>query len=52
MPGGTRYIQFRIFFDSAQHSAALLDFIEFDYDAPLVSGGIVAEIFPRASPLG
>ena len=44
--GGTRYIQFRIFFDSAQHSAALLDFIEFDYDAPLVSGGIVAEIFP------
>ena len=46
LPGGTRYIQFRIFFDSAQHSAALLDFIEFDYDAPLVSGGIVAEIFP------
>ena len=46
LPGGTRYIQFRVFFDSAQHSAALLDFIEFDYDAPLVSGGIVAEIFP------
>ena len=46
LPGGTRYIQFRIFFDSAQHSAALLDFIEFDYDEPLVSGGIVAEIFP------
>ena len=46
LPGGTRYIQFRIFFDSTQHSAALLDFIEFDYDAPLVSGGIVAEIFP------
>ena len=46
LPGGTRYIQFRIFFDSTQHSAALLDFIEFDYDEPLVSGGIVAEIFP------
>ncbi len=52
LPGGTRYIQFRIFFDSAQHSAALLDFIEFDYDAPLVSGGIVAEIFPPHVPLG
>ena len=52
LPGGTRYIQFRIFFDAAQHSTALLDFIEFDYDEPLVSGGIVAEIFPRASPWG
>jgi len=52
LPGGTRYIQFRIFFDSAQHSAALLDFIEFDYDAPLVSGGVVAEIFPARVTLG
>ena len=52
LPGGTRYIQFRIFFDSAQHSAALLDFIEFDYDEPLVSGGIVAEIFPPRVTLG
>ena len=52
LPGGTRYIQFRIFFDSAQHSASLLDFIEFDYDAPLVSGGIVAEIFPPHASLG
>ena len=52
LPGGTRYIQFRILFDSAQHSAALLDFIEFDYDAPLVSGGIVAEIFPPRVTLG
>ena len=51
LPGGTRYIQFRIFFDSAQHSA-VLDFIEFDYDAPLVSGGIVAEIFPPYVTLG
>ena len=52
LPGGTRYIQFRVFFDSPQHSAALLDFIEFDYDAPLVSGGIVAEIFPPHASLG
>ena len=52
LPGGTRYIQFRIFFDSAQHSAGLLDFIEFDYDSPLVSGGVVAEIFPPRVPLG
>jgi len=52
LPGGTRYIQFRIFFDSTQHSAALLDFIEFDYDSPLVSGGVVAEIFPPRVQLG
>ena len=52
LPGGTRYIQFRVFFDSKQHSAALLDFIEFDYDSPLVSGGVVAEIFPPRVPLG
>ena len=52
LPGGTRYIQFRIFYDSSQHSASLLDFIEFDYDAPLVSGGVVAEIFPPRVPLG
>ena len=52
LPGGTRYIQFRIFFDSTQHSAGLLDFIEFDYDSPLVSGGVVAEIFPPRVPLG
>jgi len=50
--GGTRYIQFRILFDSAQHSAALLDFIEFDYDTPMVSGGVVAEIYPPRVPLG
>jgi hypothetical protein len=29
-----------------------LDFIEFDYDSPLVSGGVVAEIFPPRVPLG
>lgn len=52
LPGGTRYIQFRIFFDSKQHSAGLLDFIEFDYDSPLVSGGVVAEIIPPRVTLG
>ena len=52
LPGGTRYIQFRVFFDTEQHSAGLLDFIEFDYDSPLVSGGVLAEIFPPRVPLG
>ena len=52
LPGGTRYIQFRIFFDSEQHSAGLLDFIEFDYDTPLTSGGVLTEIFPARVPLG
>jgi hypothetical protein len=52
LPGGTRYVQFRILFDSSQHSAALLDFIEFDYDTSLVSGGVVAEIFPASVALG
>jgi hypothetical protein len=52
LPGGTRYIQFRIFFDSTLESAIQLDFIEFDYDSPLVSGGVVAEIFPSQVSLG
>jgi hypothetical protein len=52
LAGGTRYVQFRVWFDSAQESAVLLDFIEFDYDAPLVSGGVLAEIFPPVVPLG
>jgi len=52
LPGGTRYIQFRVLFDSQQHSAGALDFIEFDYDTPLTSGGVLAEIFPPRVPLG
>ena len=52
LPGGTRYIQFRIFFDSSQHSGASFDFIEFEYEAPLVEGGVLAEIFPPQVPLG
>jgi len=52
LPGGTRYLQFRLLFDSTIESAVLLDFIEFDFDAPLVSGGVLAEIFPAQAPLG
>lgn len=52
LPGGTRYVQFRILFDSTQDSAIQLDFIEFDYDSPLVRGGVVVEIFPAQVPLG
>ncbi len=52
LPGGTRYIQFRILFDSTDESAVQLDFLEFDYDSPLVGGGVVAEIFPSQVPLG
>jgi hypothetical protein len=52
LPGGTRYVQFRILFDSTQESAIQLDFIEFDYDSPLVAGGVLTEIFPAQVPLG
>ena len=52
IPGGMRYLQFRIFFDSTQHDACLFDFLEFDYDVPLVNGGVVAEIFPNRVVLG
>ena len=52
LPGGTRYVQFRILFDSTIKSAVQLDFIEFEYDTPLVSGGVVAEIFPPQVEIG
>jgi len=52
LPGGTRFIQFRILFDSTDDSAIQLDFLEFDYDSPLVDGGVVAEIFPSQVTLG
>ena len=52
LPGGTRYLQFRILFDSSRESAVQLDFIEFEYDTPLVSGGVVAEIFPPQVEIG
>ena len=52
LPGGTRYLQFRLLFDSTQKSAASLDYLEFDYDVPLATGGVLAEIFPAQVPLG
>ena len=52
LPSGTRYLQFRIFFDSTIESAVALDYLEFDYDEPLVSGGVVAEVFPPRVALG
>jgi hypothetical protein len=52
LPGGTRYLQFRLLFDATQQSAVSLDFVEFDYDLPLASGGVLAEIFPPQVPLG
>jgi len=52
LPGSTRYIQFRILFDSTIDSAVELDFLEFEYDVPLVTGGVLAEIFPPRVPLG
>ena len=52
LPGGTRYIQFRIFFDSTRESGCALDFVEFDYGTRLVGGGVMAEIYPTRAELG
>jgi hypothetical protein len=52
LPGRTRYLQFRLLFDSTQQGAVMFDFLEFDFDVPLVSGGVVAEVFPATVPLG
>ena len=52
LPSGARYIQFRLLFDSSIASAVSIDYVEFDYDEPLVPGGVVAEIFPPRVPLG
>jgi len=52
LPGGSRYLQFRLLFDSSIQSAVSLDYLEFDYDVPLASGGVLAEIFPAQVPLG
>jgi hypothetical protein len=52
LPGGTRYLQFRLRFDATQQSALSFDYLEFDYDVPLASGGVLAEIFPAQVPLG
>ena len=52
LAGGTRFIQFRIIFDSTVESGVALDYLEFDFDVPLVGGGVVAEIFPARVPIG
>ncbi len=52
LPAQTRYIQFQIYFDSGQHGAVALDWLEFEYDAPVVRKGLVAEVFPSVAPLG
>ncbi|MFH1567487.1 MAG: gliding motility-associated C-terminal domain-containing protein [Gemmatimonadota bacterium] len=52
LPGQTRYLQFRIYFDSDQYGSNIFDWIEFDYDDPVVSNGLLAEVYPPRAPLG
>ena len=52
LPGQTRYLQFRIFFNSLQHSAVLFDYLEFEYDVPVVGQGVRGEVFPPQALLG
>ncbi len=52
LPGGLRYVQFRLLFDSTVAGAVSLDYLEFDYSAPLVGNGVAAEVFPYRVPLG
>ena len=42
----------RIFFDSLQHSAVLFDYLEFEYDVPVVGQGVRGEVFPPQALLG
>ena len=49
LPPLHRYIQFRVDFDSGEHSGVSLDYIEFDFADPVVSRGILAEIFPATA---
>ena len=53
LPPLTRYIQFRFDFESTEESSVSLDYLEFDYAPPVVSRGVVAEIYPdTAAALG
>lgn len=52
LPSGTRYLQFRITFVGAPHGGVAMDFIEFDYDEPLMRYGAVAEIYPDRVSIG
>ena len=46
LPPLHRYIQFRIDFASTETSGISLDYLEFDFAEPLVTRGVLAEIFP------
>ena len=53
LPPLHRYIQFQFDFVSGEDSGVSLDYLEFDFASPVVSRGILAEIFPdTASVLG
>ena len=53
LPPLTRYIQFRLDFESDEDSGVFLDYLEFDFNPPFVERGVVAEIFPdTTSQLG
>lgn len=53
LPPLHRYIQFQLDFISGEDSGVSLDFLEFDFSSPVVSRGILAEIFPdTAAVLG
>jgi hypothetical protein len=52
LPSGTRYLQFRITFVGAPSGGVALDYIEFDYDEPLMRHGAVAEIYPERVAIG
>lgn len=49
LPPLHRYIQFRFDFEATETSAVHLDYVEFDYFAPVVSRGVMAEIFPNTT---
>jgi len=53
MPPLHRYIQFRLDFASEGTGGVSLDYLEFDFSSPVVTRGILAEIFPdTTSQLG
>ena len=52
IPTLSRYIQFRLDFESLEDSAVRVDYLEFEYGSPVVGRGVVAEIFPGNADLG
>ena len=49
LPPLHRYIQFRVDFESGEDAGVSLDYIEFDFADPVVSRGVLAEIFPATA---